>query len=299
MDVSVAILTFNGEEYLEKLIQAVRRQKTNLKYEILVIDSGSSDQTLEIIKKYEDVRLHQILNSEFGHGKTRNLAVSLAKGKFILFLTQDAVPAHEYWMESMVEPFKISDKVGCVIGKQIPHVHGPATIKREVSVVFRGLGPDDSVSLQRKNNVTEHFNLINTFLSDTNSAVRKDFRKEIPFRDVNYAEDQAMGIDMLNAGYYKAYAPLGAVNHSHDYSVHEYFKRKFDEYVGLRNTTDYRATAGFREMTLGSMKATLRDWAFISRDKEYGFTLKIKNYFTSPMYNLALRLAIRAASKTK
>jgi rhamnosyltransferase len=297
--VTVAIPTFNGEEFLDELIKRVFSQHTKREVEVLVIDSGSTDATLEIIEKYPKVRLHQIPNTEFGHGKTRNLAVDMAKGEYILFLTQDAVPASPYWLESMVEPFELSDKVGCVVGKQIPHANAPATIKREVSIVFKGLGPDDSISLQRKNDITAELNLVNTFMSDTNSAVRKDLHSKIPFRDVNYAEDQGLGIDMLDAGYYKAYAPLGAVDHSHDYGAREYFKRKFDEYVGLRKTTGYVATAGYKELCWGSAKATMQDWIFILRDKQYSFAQKIKNLIKSPFYNIGLRLAIRSAHNRK
>jgi rhamnosyltransferase len=299
MDATIAILTFNGEEYLEEVLKQIGSQKTDLKYETLVIDSGSTDRTLEIVSKYPDVRLHQIPNSEFGHGETRNLAADLAKGKHVLYLTQDAVPASEHWLEAMLEPFTISQKVACVVGKQIAWPNSPATIKREVTVVFKGLGPDDSISLQRKNEVTQQYNLANTFLSNTNSAVRKDLLEKIPFRDVNYAEDQGLGIDMLDAGYYKAYSPLGAVNHSHDYGVREYFHRKFDEYIGLRKTTGYAATAGYKELIVGTIKSTLRDWGFIVRDRDYSPARKIKNFLTSPFYNLGLRLAIRAAANQK
>jgi rhamnosyltransferase len=296
---TVAVPTFNAENFMEEQLKAIFAQKTVRDVEVLVIDSGSSDKTVEIVQKHSKVKLHQISNSEFGHGRTRNLAVEMAKGEYILFLTQDAIPASPYWLEAMVEPFELSDKVGCVVGKQIPHANAPATIKREVYIVFKGLGPDDSISLQRKNMTTEKFNLVNTFMSNTNSAVRKDLHSKIPFRDVNYAEDQGLGIDMLDAGYYKAYAPLGAVNHSHDYGVREYFKRKFDEYVGLRKTTGYTATAGYKELFLGSIKATLQDWLFIIRDKQYGLGQKAGNFLKSPFYNLGLRLAIRSASHQK
>ena len=299
MDVTIAIPILNGEEYLEELIEAINKQKTDLKYEILVIDSGSTDRTIEIVKRHESLRMHEIPNSEFGHGKTRNLAAELAGGKYIIYLTQDAVPAHKYWLESMVEPFTISDKVACVVGRQIPHANAPATIKREVATAFNNLGPLDAVSLQRQNKQTENFKVVNTFLSNTNSAVRKDLLEKIPFRDVNYAEDQGLGIDMLAAGYYKAYAPLGAVDHSHDYSVREYFSRKYDEYVGLRHTTGIVARAGLRELILGSIKVTLRDWIFIVRDKQYSLPAKLKNFLTAPFYNIGLRLAIRAASNQK
>jgi rhamnosyltransferase len=297
--VTVAIPTFNAEDFIEDLLKAVFAQKTERDLEVLVIDSGSSDKTVDIVQKHPKVKLHQIPNSEFGHGKTRNLAVEMARGEYILFLTQDAIPATPYWLEAMVEPFELSDKVGCVVGKQIPHANAPATIKREVYIVFKGLGPDDSVSLQHKNEVSEKFNLVNTFMSNTNSAVRKALHAKIPFRDVNYAEDQGLGIDMLKAGYYKAYAPLGAVDHSHDYGVREYFKRKFDEYIGLRKTTGYRASAGYKELFWGSAKATFQDWVFIIRDKQYGLGQKAGNFLKSPFYNLGLRLAIRSASHQK
>jgi rhamnosyltransferase len=91
--VTVAVLTFNAEDYLKSLIEAVFGQKTKRSIELLIIDSGSSDKTLEIIKDYPKIRLHQIPNSEFGHGPTRNLAVEMAKGEYVLFLTHDAIPA--------------------------------------------------------------------------------------------------------------------------------------------------------------------------------------------------------------
>lgn len=294
--VTVAIPTFNAEEFLKAVLDAIAAQKTKRKVEILVIDSGSTDRTLEILKDYPKVRLHQIPNSEFGHGKTRNLAGELATGEYILYLTQDAVPANQHWLEAMVEPFELSDKVGCVVGKQVPLADCPVTIKREVYTVFRGLGPEDSISLQRKNDQTEKLGLVNTFMSNTNSAVRKNLLSKIPFRDVNYAEDQGLGIDMLEAGYYKAYSPLGSVYHSHNYGVREYFRRKFDEYVGLRMTTGYKATAGYKELFIGSIKSTVRDWMFLFRDKEYSAGQKFRDFFKAPFYNLGLRLAIRAAN---
>jgi rhamnosyltransferase len=297
--VTVAIPTFNAAEFLKELLDAVAQQQTRREVEFLIIDSGSTDTTLEIINSYPKVRLHKISNSEFGHGKTRNLAAGLAEGEYILFLTQDAVPAHDHWLEGMIEPFLISDKVAAVVGKQIPHANAPATIKREVQSVFSSLGPDDGITLNRQNEMTDKLGLVNTFLSNTNSAVRKDLLAKIPFRDVNYAEDQGLGIDVLKEGYFKAYSPLGAVDHSHDYGVVEYFRRKFDEYVGLRATTGYVAQAGYKELIVGSFKATILDWVFIARDRQYNPPKKLKEFARSPFYNVGVRMAIRAAANQK
>lgn len=298
-DVSVVIPTFNAEEFLEELFKSIFRQITDKKYEVLVIDSGSSDRTLDIIEKHPSVRLHQIPNSEFGHGRTRNLAAKLAEGEYILYLTQDAVPSHDGWLDSIIEPFSISDKVACVFGKQIPRPDCAVTVKREITTVFKMLGPDDAVVLHRKNELTESLNLVNTFMSNANSAVRRDLLLEIPFRDVNYAEDQGLGIDMLDTGYYKAYSPLGSVYHSHNYPLGQYFRRKYDEWVGLRETTGLTAKAGYRELVFGSAKSTLQDWRFLLKDREYSFSRKLGNFITAPFYNILLRLAIRAAAHKK
>lgn len=297
-DVTIAILTLNGQEFLDAQLKAIFSQKTDKNFEVIVIDSGSTDNTLNIISKYPKVHLRQIPNSEFGHGKTRNMAMELAKGDFVVFLTQDAVPSHVEWLDCLTEPFYISDKVGCVFGKQIPRAHCFVTTKREVESVFKSFGDDGSISLQRSNHLTDKLGVTNNFFSDVNSAVRRSLHKEIPFKDTNYAEDQALGIDMLASGYIKAFAPLGSVFHSHDYSLRKYYRRKFDEYVGLRKTTGYVARASAKELILGTIKSTLKDYAYIVRDKQYTLAEKLHDFILSPFYNLGLRLAIRRAAKS-
>src|SRR5262249_31756596 len=159
----------------------------------------------------------------------------------------DAVPSYDKWLDAMLEPFEMGEKISLVFGKQIPRPDCFATLKREVATVFRSLGSDDSIVLHRQTALTDKLGLTNTFFSDANSAVRKSTMAKVPFRDLNYAEDQALGIDMLAAGYVKAYAPLGSVKHSHNYPLRQYFKRKFDESVGLRNSTGQTPLAGRRE----------------------------------------------------
>ena len=104
---------------------------------------------------------------------------------------------------------------------------------------------------------------------------------------------------MLKAGYVKAYAPLGSVIHSHNYPLRQYFKRKFDESVGLRNSTGQTPMAGRRELFVGSFKATIADYKFIIRDKDYSFLRKLHDFALAPFYNVLLRLAIRAAANEK
>lgn len=300
--ISVFIPFYNGDKYVTELLEAVISQRLPKGYEleILATDSGSSDNTVELIRKYGDrVILNEIPNSEFGHGKTRQAAVNRARGEFILFLSQDATPANERWLINMIEPFFISDKVGCVFGRQTPRPDSVPTIKREVSSVFGGIGAPDSIVIHRERSLVDGFkmNSLNTFFSDVNSAVRKDLLNKIPFRDVKYAEDQALAEDMQNKGYLKSYSPSGVVRHSNEYGVGEFRKRKFDEYIGLQESVKYVMTPSYKSLLLGWIRPTIADWKFTFRDTEYRKKWKIKYFFLVPAYNIMLELGKFQAAK--
>jgi rhamnosyltransferase len=121
---SIVVLTFNGEEFLNDLLYMATSQVSSRGFEVIVIDSGSKDRTLEIVGAYPTVKLVQIPNAEFGHGKTRNKACDLAKGDYVLFLTQDAVPAHTGWLEYMLEPFGLNDDAQTGSGVRLQEFRG-------------------------------------------------------------------------------------------------------------------------------------------------------------------------------
>jgi rhamnosyltransferase len=288
--ISVFIPTYNAKEYIRECIDSILIQELPIGYnvEIIIIDSGSKDGTDEIIKSYgEKINFIQIPNSEFGHGKTRQKAAELAKGEYILLLSQDATPSHNRWIKNMIEPFLVSDKVGCVFGRQIPRTNSVPTIKREILTVFGNFGAPDSITIHRNKSLVDGYpmNTLNSFFSDVNSAIRKDLIHKVPFRDVKYAEDQALAEDMQNAGYLKAYSVQGSVWHSHNLSVREFYKRKFDEYIGLQESINYKITPSARSLLLGWIRPTIADLKFIRHDNEYSTKRKIKFAFLSSGYN--------------
>jgi len=300
LSATVFIPVYNGEEFLDDVLKSLKSQVVPFDYEIFVIDSGSTDRSLEIIKKY-DVRLHEIPNEEFGHGKTRNLAAQMSKSTFMVYLTQDAVPVNDVWLQYMLEPFFIDDKIAAVLGKQIPRPDCNITVKREVNGVFGNLGPENSIIIHRGNSlVNEKLKTDSpSFLSDVCAAYRREILiDEIPFKEVAYAEDQAIGQEILDHGYLKAYAPLAKVWHSHDFSVREYFYRKYDEYMGLKEGMGIEPHISFKELVLGTIKATVKDYLAISRDRDYSVFKKITQLIRSPGYNLAVRMAIRSVDKS-
>ena len=296
---SVAILTYNGEDYLERILQQVTTQELDGGVEVLVIDSGSTDGTLAIVARFPAVRLHQIANDDFGHGKTRNLAAQLARGEFIAFLTHDAIPVSNRWLYELVKPFELDDRIVAVMGKQVPRSRCFPLLKYEIQGVFAGFGPDFGTSIFYKDEFVQSEGVLNaiSFYSDVNSAARRDFLvKTIPYRDVRYAEDQLFGKDLIEAGYHKAYAARAAVEHSNDLTLSQYRRRIFDETIGLRQI-------GFPVPILsrgGQLRLTLRgiagDTMRILRDGDFSRKRKFYWLLVNPLYQVTKWRSYRAST---
>src|SRR5262245_26038801 len=121
--VSVLLVTKNGERYLAELLQRVTRQQGPVAVrEIIAVDSGSRDGTLQILRAF-DAQLVQIAPHEFGHGKTRNLAAARAQGDYLVFLTQDATPANEHWLANLLAPLQTDPEVAGAYSRHLPRPH--------------------------------------------------------------------------------------------------------------------------------------------------------------------------------
>ena len=275
---TICILTFNGDQFLEEVLAACRGQETSFGYEILVVDSGSSDATLEIVASHPDVRLHRIPNGEFGHGRTRNLAAELAAGNFLVFLTQDATPTDERWLSQLLAPFETDDNVGGVFGRQRPRPGCGPSGSQEVLQVFRAPPPG--------------------FFSNVCSAIRATTLDQIPFRNVHYAEDQGFVADATAAGWRIAYASDAVVWHSHDLALGAYMRRMYDEAKGLQQLATAEAKGrGVVWLAAAVVWGTLRDWRFVATNHHYGLGDKAGWVLKVPAYNVARRVAIWLAAR--
>ena len=130
MDVSIVIPTKNGGHLFEKVLDAVFKQKTEYEYEVICVDSGSKDGTLDVIRKYP-CRLFQIEPSEFGHGKTRNYGASKGNGTYIIFITQDALPATDTWLQNFIDAMKMDPEIVGGFG-----IHYPYPDKHNFNIVM-------------------------------------------------------------------------------------------------------------------------------------------------------------------
>jgi GT2 family glycosyltransferase/glycosyltransferase involved in cell wall biosynthesis len=224
--VSAVIPVKDGERYLGELLAALAREGVD---EVLVIDSGSRDRSLEIARA-AGVDVLELDPAEFGHGRTRNLGAERTKGELICFLTQDATPTPG-WLDAYREAFASDERIGAVYGPHLPRPETSPMVARELEQFFASFAPEGGLTVQKAGDPT--------FLSNVNACYRRDAWNQIRFRDVAYSEDQAFGTDLLAAGWLKAYHPGASVLHAHDYGAVEFMRRYFDEYRGLRATTGH------------------------------------------------------------
>ena len=103
--VSVIIPVKNAGRFLDAQLRVLFSQEGAGDPELLLIDSGSTDCTLAIAARYP-ARVISIRSEEFNHGETRNLGARETRGEFLVYLTQDALPADAAWLRNLCEPLR-------------------------------------------------------------------------------------------------------------------------------------------------------------------------------------------------
>ena len=259
---SVVIPTWNAGPAFEKILQAITEQKTNWPYEILLIDSGSTDETLDIAARFHQVKVHQIPHHEFNHGGTRNLGVELTSGEYIAFLTHDALPANAYWLHNLVSLMDVNPDAAGAFGAHLPWPGASDFTKRDLNAHFENLKKQPLILSRDTNKALydsgdTHWRQVLHFYSDNNSCMRRSVWQEIPYRAIKYGEDQVWADDIIKAGHSKLFAPQAVVYHSHDYDEAETFDRAKTESAFFKYFFDYdliKDEAGM-EKTLNGLNA--------------------------------------------
>ncbi len=219
--ISVILLTKNGFADLETLLPVLLAQKDVPPFEVIAIDSGSTDNTVSLLKEYP-VSLRQIPAEAFHHARTRNHASALASGDLLVFLSQDAVPASEKWLCLLASNFS-DPQVGAVYGRQLPKPNSFAERQETFDSIY---GPDKLVKDPRTpNGMGYRFFLF----SDANAALRKSVWQATRFpEDLKVFEDIGIAKRIFDNGWKIVYEPEATVIHSHNHSTSGLFRRYFD-----------------------------------------------------------------------
>jgi GT2 family glycosyltransferase len=244
-DVTVAIPVRDGGPLLARTLGALARQSVS--HQLLVCDSGSRDGSSALVRKHGG-EVIEITPEQFSHGETRNLLMRASRGARVAFLTQDAEPADDQWLERLLSGFELSSDVALVYGPYRPRANAPAPVRLELERWFGSLSPTGEPRIDRlaaRERAAPVLELIGRrgFFTDANACVARAAWERVPFRQVPYAEDRVLAIDMLRTGYAKAFVPDAAVLHSHDYTALQQLRRSFDEWRGLREIYGWREPA--------------------------------------------------------
>ena len=304
---TVFIPVYNGEnDHLEETLTALYNQKTDFEWNVLIIDSGSSDNSVKIIRKfhhkYNNLTLKEIDKSEYSHGGTRQLAAEISDGEYMVYLSQDAVPYNQNWLTEMLKPFEISEKIVAVLARQKPRDYCFPAMKYDINAVFNEQGIEDAVTVWTRT-ISEQIGTYTTesFYSDVCSAAPRLFLvNEIGYKPVKYSEDYEYGKDIIDAGYYKAYNGRAIVEHSNDVFLKDYKKRIFDETYNVRlNSGAPESRISLWYVTRQSLKATLKDLPKIFKDKDYSFKKKLYWSVVNSLFHIEKWRGIRLANSIK
>lgn len=220
--ISILIPTRNEAVNIGSCLDAVYSQVCALPFEVVVTDSGSTDETLSIARRYP-ARIYSVPPECLYHyGRKRNFAANLAEGDYLVYLSADAVPESCDWLETLTSNFS-DPLVAAVYGRQRPRAG--STIERQLT-----LG-----SIYSHDRIVKHAALREQLgfryyhFSMVNAAVRRDVWEKAPFpEELKVFEDVGMAKQLLDLGWKIVYDPRSVVFHSHNHTAQGLFQRYFD-----------------------------------------------------------------------
>lgn len=221
MRLSVIIPTLNAGDRFKALLDRLAVQSLRAD-EIIVIDSSSDDDTVAIAHQ-AGCRVEVIDRSEFGHGRTRNRAAEIAEGDVLVFMTQDAMPCDERFLDHLTRPIREA-AAAATYARQIapPEATPLETFGRDFNY--------PAVGEVRTSADVPRMGIKAFFLSNVAAAYdRKAWDEAGRFDDsVIMNEDMLLCARLLRSGRAVAYQADAAVYHGHDYTLGEQFRRYFD-----------------------------------------------------------------------
>jgi glycosyltransferase involved in cell wall biosynthesis len=194
--ISCVIRTFNEGELFNQLLNSISAQNIGLKPEIVVVDSGSSDGTVEIARKFA-AKLVQIKKEDFNYSYALNLGIESCQNELVAILSGHAVPFDESWLIKTTTHFN-DERVAAVYCRQIPM---PDADPYEILRIDKMFGDTYQAG--------EHF-------SNAACCIRKSVWEKHPFAILPAAEDKEWAQWAMNNGYKIIYEPKAEVYHSHN-----------------------------------------------------------------------------------
>lgn len=290
--VSIVIPAKNGGAIFEEVLWGIKGQKFEGEVELLVVDSGSTDGTVKKAAEYGS-RILEISPGEFNHGATRNYGIKNSKGDFIVLMTQDAVPADEFWLKNLVDTFDNDERIAGVYARQIPRQDADVLTKRNLNDWLTGrsvYSVQEIKDLEDFEKMPPMEKYLTCVFDNVCSAVRRKAWEKVPFKRNDFGEDIEWAKRALLSGWKISYQPKAAVVHSHNRSVAYEYGRTYMCHRKLYELFKFQAVPS-RAHLLNSIYYTVRaDLKYVSKN-EHNFTERLKLSLKIPLLTSSSFLA--------
>jgi glycosyltransferase involved in cell wall biosynthesis len=249
--VSIIMRAFNEGWALRETLPALAAQHYR-DWELIVIDSGSTDGSIDLLRQAKPHQLVQIQPREYNPSRVMNHGMQLARSNYGIFLNADATPQSKGWLGPLVAALQ-DPQTAAVFGRQVPRADCHAVFAHDYERCF---GQD------RASAHWEHF------FSMVSSGLRKDIWAKRGFLEkMQYSEDDEYTRWCRAHGYRVVYCPDSVVMHSHNYTPQQVYKRSFGEARALAAVWTRRANEiNFaRTVLFGWLNDLRRDFLFCAR----------------------------------
>ena len=218
MDISIIVRTYNEEKHIKKLLYGIKNQNIQKKYEIIIVDSGSTDRTIQFALEF-DVKIINIKKEEFSFGKAINLGCKEAKGELLVFASAHVYPVYNDWISNLINPFS-DKKIAYTYGRQIGNEH----TKFSENMIFKKWFPTESLLLQSS-----------PFCNNANSCLRKAIWEKYNFDEkITGLEDINLASILIKNGLFLSYVAEAVIVHVHDESYNNIYNRYKREAIAMK-----------------------------------------------------------------
>ncbi len=220
--VSVVMRSFNEAWAIGDTIQQLFAQDFDGEIELIVIDSGSNDGSIDIIRQSGRAKLIQIPPGTYIPGVVLNQGAREASHDWIVYLNADATPVGRDWLANLLKPCIDNPKFGAAFSRQIPRPDCKAVFAHDYDRCF---GPE------RESKDWDHF------FSMVSSVTHRSVLDQTPIReDLQYAEDDEWTRRLIENGCEVLYAIDSVAMHSHNYTLRQSYKRAFGDSKAMAAT---------------------------------------------------------------
>lgn len=231
--IDVIVPVYRPDSKLDRLVDKLLQQTVKPEH-IFFMQTLSGEKEDErvrnILKRLPNSEIIPVQKEDFDHGGTRNAGAALSNEKYMLFMTQDAVPADEFLIENLLRAFDEDEKIATVYGRQLPNKE--AGIIECYTRQFNYPACDNVKSAKD----LERLGIKTFFCSNVCAVYRKDVYDSLGgfVTKTIFNEDMIMASKVIDAGYKIAYASHAKVVHSHKYTYRQQLTRNFDMAVSQR-----------------------------------------------------------------